>query len=142
MWQRIQTVYMILAVFVMAVVPFTTCLGIDEQGVKWDAAVLMDRGFPYMLIPILYVSGAVLVLINIFLYQYRPVQLKINLLTIAVLIILLGVTVYVLYLSGEIVFSKKGIEGFFPLPVIILLGLANRHIRKDETLVKSLDRIR
>ncbi|HAV01716.1 MAG TPA: DUF4293 domain-containing protein, partial [Chryseobacterium sp.] len=39
-------------------------------------------------------------------------------------------------------FPEKGIEPLFPLLAIISLLIANVYIRKDERLVKSVDRLR
>jgi hypothetical protein len=57
--------------------------------------------------------------------------------------ILLGFFVYwSLNLSGEAIVSEKGIGMFLPAISIVLLVLANKAIKKDEDLVKSVDRLR
>ena len=57
--------------------------------------------------------------------------------------ILLGLFVYQsLNLSGETKVSEKGIGMLIPLISIVFLALANKAIKKDEDLVKSVDRIR
>ena len=38
--------------------------------------------------------------------------------------------------------SEKGIGMFIPILVILLVVLANKAIKKDEDLVKSVDRLR
>jgi hypothetical protein len=38
--------------------------------------------------------------------------------------------------------SEKGIGIFLPICVIVLLVMANKAIKKDEDLVKSVDRLR
>ena len=56
---------------------------------------------------------------------------------------LLGVLIYVsLTVSGEASVSEKGIGMFMPIIVIVLLAMANKAIKKDEDLVKSVDRLR
>ena len=56
---------------------------------------------------------------------------------------LLGVLIYLsLTLSGETAVSEKGIGMFIPILVIVLLVFANKAIKKDEDLVKSVDRLR
>ena len=56
---------------------------------------------------------------------------------------LLGLLIYLsLILPGEAAVSEKGIGMFFPVIVILLLVLANKAIKKDEDLVKSVDRLR
>jgi ABC-type polysaccharide transport system permease subunit len=59
-------------------------------------------------------------------------------------LILLGLFVYrSLNISGETVLvSEKGIGMFLPIVAIVLLVLANKAIKKDEDLVKSVDRLR
>ena len=47
-----------------------------------------------------------------------------------------------LNLSGETVVSEKGIGIFLPVVSIVFLALANKAIKKDEDLVKSVDRLR
>jgi len=56
---------------------------------------------------------------------------------------LTGLLIYwLLNLSGGIDFPEKGIELAFPLISLFCLFMANIFIRKDEKLVKSVDRIR
>jgi len=58
-------------------------------------------------------------------------------------VILLGVFVYwSLNLPGESFLSEKGIGKFIPVISIVLLVLANKAIKADEQLVKSVDRLR
>ena len=58
-------------------------------------------------------------------------------------ILLMGVISYwLLILSGGINFPEKGIEPAFILLSIFSLVMANIYIRRDERLVKSVDRLR
>jgi hypothetical protein len=43
---------------------------------------------------------------------------------------------------GESNISEKGVGIFIPILSIVLLVLANKAIKKDEELVKSVDRLR
>ena len=52
------------------------------------------------------------------------------------------VSYWLLKLSGGIQFPEKGIEPVFVLLSIFCLVMANIYIRKDERLVKSVDRLR
>lgn len=57
--------------------------------------------------------------------------------------VLLGVFVYSsLSLSGETLVSEKGIGILLPLISIVALLMANKAIKRDENLVKSVDRLR
>ena len=68
-----------------------------------------------------------------------------NLIKVAIVlnILLIGYLAYRLStLPGGFSDSEKGIGLFAPFTSIILLLLANRFIKKDEALVKSIDRFR
>jgi ABC-type polysaccharide transport system permease subunit len=88
--------------------------------------------------------SAVLSLISITFYKKRQHQFVLGRLNIILNLILLGLFVYrSLNLSGETALvSEKGIGMFLPIISIVLLVLANKAIKKDEDLVKSVDRLR
>ena len=83
-------------------------------------------------------------LLSILSFKKRQNQFVINRLNIIFNLILLGLFVYrSLNLSGETVLvSEKGIGMFLPIITIVALVLANKAIKKDEDLVKSVDRLR
>jgi hypothetical protein len=60
------------------------------------------------------------------------------------MLILLGLFVYrsLNVSGGTAAVSEKGIGTYLPLISIVLLALANKAIKKDEELVKSVDRLR
>jgi len=94
-------------------------------------------------IPVLFFSSALISIVAIFLFNNRQLQFVINRLNILINLFLLGILIYLSQtLSGEASVSEKGIGMFFPVIVILLLFLANRAIKKDEDLVKSVDRLR
>lgn len=85
----------------------------------------------------------VLGLLSIFGFKNRKRQILLNRISIIINALLIGVLMYwLLNLSGGIHFPEKGIEPIFSLISIICLLLANICIRKDEKLVKSVDRLR
>ncbi len=83
-------------------------------------------------------------LLSIISFKKRQNQFVIGRLNILLNLILLGLFVYrSLNLSGEtLAVSEKGIGMFLPIVAIVLLVLANKAIKKDEDLVKSVDRLR
>lgn len=84
-----------------------------------------------------------LTIVSIISYKKRQNQFVLNRLNIILNLILLGLFVYrSLNLSGETLVSEKGIGMFLPIVAIVLLVLANKAIKKDEDLVKSVDRLR
>ena len=114
----------------------------------WFPNIVSEEGFvvvrndePIMLGLIF---GSILVtFISIFSYKKRKSQFVINRLNIILNFFLLGVFVYrSLTLSGETLVSEKGIGVFLPIISIVFLVMANKAIKKDEDLVKSVDRLR
>ena len=92
---------------------------------------------------IIFIAVSGLTFINIFNFKNRQRQFVINRLSMIFNFILLGFFVYrSLNLSGETNVSEKGIGMFLPAISIVLLVLANKAIKKDEDLVKSVDRLR
>ncbi|MEZ0004849.1 hypothetical protein ABH942_000192 [Flavobacterium sp. 28YEA47A] len=136
MIQRIQTIYLVIAFIIMGNLPFVFPLETSSTGVKTFAADhLVDIS--------LFTLSALLSLITIFLFKNRKLQFVLCRLNIILNLILLGLFVYhSLSLSGEVATSKKGIGMFLPIFSIVFLVLANKAIKKDEDLVKSVDRLR
>ena len=129
MLQRIQTVWIFLAII--------------------GAVFLFVTGQDFSLfgpVPFISVACVILVLfgfISILSYKDRKRQLQLNKISFMINALLLGLLAYwLLTLSGGIDFPEKGIEPVFPLLSIICLLIANIYIRKDERLVKSVDRLR
>ncbi len=91
----------------------------------------------------MFLISAILAFVAIFLFKNRKLQFVIGRLTILINLILLGLLIYVsLTLPGEAAVSEKGIGMFVPILAVLLLVLANKAIKKDEDLVKSVDRLR
>jgi hypothetical protein len=136
MLQRIQSVYLFFAFVVSAVLPFVFYLWIDAKETK----VFFMTNIIYT---ILFGLSATLAILSLMTYKKRQQQFVMNRLNMILNLILLGLFVYrTLNLSGETTVSEKGIGMFLPVLSIFLLVLANRAIKKDEDLVKSVDRLR
>ena len=136
MLQRIQTIYLLIAAGVSAGLIYVFHLWITDKGIK----VFADD--------VNYVFAAFLVsaffsVISIFRYKNRKSQFMLGRLNIILNFFLLGFFVYQsLNVSGETAVSEKGIGMLLPIVSIVLLALANKAIKKDEELVKSVDRLR
>ncbi|MHA7609168.1 DUF4293 domain-containing protein [Elizabethkingia meningoseptica] len=129
MLQRIQTIWMFLAVLA-AVFLYFTGQDVDIMGT-------------IPVITIVSVALALLSLFSIFNYRNRKRQILLNNVSIFINALLIGLLVYwLLNLPGGIQFPEKGIELAFPLIAIVALLIANVYIIKDEKLVKSVDRFR
>ena len=136
MLQRIQTVYMILSILVMGALYMW--FPVVEDAAK---NVVIDKSEPLVLGLIL--APVVLTLISIFNFKKRQQQFVLNRLSIILNFVLLGVFVYrSLKVSGETLVSEKGIGMLIPVFSIVFLVLANKAIKRDEDLVKSVDRLR
>ena len=102
--------------------------------------------FPTAILGILAVIGIGVAIFEIFKYRSRLSQMKLGALNSLVVAGFLGLAVYFTFRMEKIV-SLPG-EGSYEfgmyLPVIALICnlLANRFIRKDDALVRSVDRIR
>jgi hypothetical protein len=137
MIQRIQTIYLFLAFVVTGVLPFIFPLWTNTDGKEF----LFMQTQVYVII---FGLSTTLTLLSIISFKKRQNQFVIGRLNIVLNLILLGLFVYrSLNLSGETpAVSEKGIGMFLPILAIVLLVLANKAIKKDEDLVKSVDRLR
>ena len=159
MIQRIQSIYLLLAALMSALMALFTFAVIDTGG---DHYILDVFGIHYdlhkdqvELMGFWYLAAFVgiacsLSVVTIFLYKKRKLQItmcKLNLL------LYLGV-IFTVFYSGEKVLEileiNLGLEGelhyklgaILPIVSVILVFLATRAIKKDEDLVRSADRIR
>ncbi|MDA9089585.1 DUF4293 domain-containing protein [Maribacter arcticus] len=136
MIQRIQSFYLLIVAILTGVLPFFFNLWINIDGVE----VFADNE---MLVSIAMYISAILAIWSIVQFKNRKTQFVINRLNMILNVFLLGFFVYrSLNLSGEALVSEKGIGMLIPVFSIIFLVLANRAIKKDEDLVKSVDRLR
>ena len=91
---------------------------------------------------IAFFASALISFLTIMLFKKRSLQIKLDWLNIMLNVILIGSFLYCLFtLPGE-ENSEKGIWALVPLASIVLLSIANRLIKKDNDLVKSVDRFR
>ncbi|MBJ2174996.1 DUF4293 domain-containing protein [Aureibaculum sp. A20] len=144
MIQRIQSLYLLLAAICSVVLIQMFYLWSNGSGASFYALDLFKESeFTLKVIPVLFVISGVMSVVSVFMFKQRKNQFVINRFNILVNFILLGILIYhLLTLSGESQVSEKGIGAFLPIVVVVLLAIANRAIKKDEDLVKSVDRLR
>ena len=136
MLQRIQTIYLFICVLLSAVFPFF--LKLWSIGGKLNVFVTSNNLYIG-----LFMISAILAVISIISYKKRQNQFVLNRLNMILNFIIIGLLVYhSLNLPGESTGSEKGIGMLLPIFSIVFLALANRAIKRDEDLVKSVDRIR
>lgn len=129
MLQRIQTVWIFLAVL------GSVFLNITAQDFDILGKYLTINASTVILI----LFGV----LSIFSFENRKRQILLNSISIFINALLIGLLAYwLLNLSGGMQIPEKGIEPIFPLISVVCLLLANVYIKKDERLVKSVDRLR
>ena len=137
MIQRIQTVYLILAFVITGILPFIFPL--------WTLSNAKPEFFmTNQIYAAVFGLSTTLSLLSILFYKKRQHQFVLGRLNIILNLTLLGLFVYrSVKVSGEaLAVSEKGIGMFLPIIAIVFLVLANKAIKKDEDLVKSVDRLR
>jgi hypothetical protein len=136
MLQRIQTVYLLIAAIISSGLIFVLHLWVTND----DVVVYAKDNLLYVG---LFLGSALLSIITIFKYKNSKSQFMLGRLNIILNFFLLGFFVYQsLNVSGETAVSEKGIGMLLPIVSIVFLALANKAIKKDEELVKSVDRLR
>lgn len=154
MLQRIQTLYLLLAFVLMAVllfIPFGSFTmpdgsqyKLNSLGVSVETAADTIVTFSALPAYLLLVTSVLLTLVTIFLYKKRMLQIRFCGLNMVLMLGSVGVMYFFLYQAGK-EFSAEthlSIFMFFPIASGILSWLALRAIAKDEALVRSIDRIR
>ncbi len=149
MIQRIQTLYLLavvalgIALIWLPVVQLVTPEGTDLQVYELSAlggAPL--QGLWGLLVTTILIP--VLALIDIFLYNKRILQARLNIFTIMLCLGYYGVLAIYIWLAK----MTLGVEwhlmpwASFPLACMVLTFMATRRILKDEALVRAADRIR
>lgn len=150
MIQRIQTVYLFVAFILLGLlflIPFASLISnvVYSLSLTGISSLKSEEVFqqPYWL-SALGGATALLVFITIFMYKNRKLQMKLTVVAILLSLALNGAMYYLAdslstQLSAQVRYAAAFI---FPVISSILLILAYRGIRKDENLIKSLDRIR
>jgi len=139
MIQRRQTLWLLLAT-AAAILNFwfPFAIGKMKEGENMVKDVIIDAGSDFFLV-IVTIATTILSAVSIFLFKNRKQQMW-----LCILGILLAVGLLLLYYR-EI--SKPGtytlaLPSLLPLIVLISYYMAYRNIRKDEKLVKSVDKLR
>ncbi len=144
MIQRIQSIYLLVVFLLLGVVSNLVSLWTVNNNVSQTLLDLL-KGEEILLktVTISYYMGSLLALLAIFLFKNRQLQFVLGRVNILINLFLVGALIYLsLNLPGETVVSEKGIGMFLPVVAILFLVLANKAIKKDEDLVKSVDRLR
>lgn len=118
---------------------------LNMQGDATNAGSIPSKGA--FAIGILAIVAAVIALVEIFQFRSRLNQMKLGLLNTLVLAALFGTSFYyAAYVGAEMIGGTDNGSyqaGFYmPMLGLLLNALANRFIKRDEDLVRSVDRLR
>jgi len=142
MIQRIQSIYLAVVFALSAILPLVLNLWDDSKKEVYALELLSDLSIIAKLVPVFFLISALLAIVSIFKYKKRQLQFVLGRIIILINLFLLGILIYLsLNIPGE-ASSEKGIGMFIPVVVILFTVLANKAIKKDEDLVKSVDRLR
>lgn len=151
MIQRIQSIYLLLAMISMLLIfAFPFAKFTVTEPVIFDVNGAMLDGKKLSAIPFLWLTIilAVVSLVTVFLYKNRQLQLKIGRFSY---LLHLGYFVTIFFgmnniqskiPNGNIAEIAYGIGFYLPIAAIAFIFLANRSIKRDEELVKSVERLR
>ena len=155
MLQRLQSLYLLLIVLLLASLGFVPLANISVDGsvFSFSTCGLVDStdGFSVSLWPVCVFIGLLLLynLVIIFFYKNRVLQIKLAKLNGILLAVLIAVVVMSSdYLSGELnpddaeVIIDYSIGTYFTFFPLIFNYLSIKAIKKDEELVRSADRLR
>ena len=156
MIQRIQSVFLALVaicLFSAMLLDFWGKSGSEGQTVTLNAMqlTLTENGeviktmHSFYLIILAFVGSAIAVA-SLFSYKSRLKQMKLNFLNTLVMAALMGTSVYFVFEGAKMFDIEQQGQfgyGFYMAPAALLFNMmANRFIRKDEKLVRSVDRLR
>ena len=152
MIQRIQTLFLLGALFVLALMLFmplaeiltddSTYFYVMSAGLRLENGEFVQRTWPVF---ILILITSVLIFLNILLYRNRKLQIRFCVYSIVLGFGMIGL----LYYYWVNIFRQLDVDSYwlripliFPVIAIIFVYLAFRAIRKDEILIRSIDKIR
>ena len=154
MIQRIQTVYLLIAEMLIAAlffVPFAEIAGKEGSRFRFDMNGIYPLGVQnpesiYSSLPlvILWALSMILILVTIFVFKNRILQMRISSINIFLMLGLSGLIYYYVWSSAKILMGVYSFNIYlvFPLIAAVFIYLAKRAIKRDELLVRSIDRIR
>ena len=133
MLQRVQSLFLIVALTLLALLFLLPLIHISEQ-----TKVYCYEVRPLLLLAVLPTLG---ILVAIFLYKTRLVQIRVLAFAAVILAGLQGWIGYY-YFFERIPGSLFSFTAVFPIMAAILILLAIRYIARDEAMVRSVNRLR
>lgn len=144
MIQRVQSIFFLLTGLCFGgefIAPFASA-DKTSSGIFYDGLYNVQDHIGLMIIAGL---GGLLSIIALFLYKNRGQQMKLGYLvtTIAIILPIISILIFMNH-SKDMpdILINDGVGAYLPLGMVVFSLLALRYVKKDEQLVKSMDRLR
>ncbi len=131
MIQRIQSIYLLIAVISMTLISFKVPIYYLNE------TLFMAQDDTKIFV--LTIVGALFSLLGLFMFKNRKFQMKLIRLTVLIQMII-GIRMFMLFIKFEVVLNNSFL--FIMVFTLITLIMAYRGVKKDDDLVRSIDRIR
>ena len=131
MIQRIQSIYLFVAAISMILISFKVPV------YNLNETLFMAQDDTKMFV--LTIVGAIFALLALFMFKSRKFQMKLIRLTVLIQMII-GIRIFMLFNKFEVVLNNSFL--FLMAFTLIALIMAYRGVKKDDDLVRSVDRIR
>ena len=137
MIQRKQSIYL----FLTGLISVIFAVNLDKL-VDISLNFLSDPTKGDLIFSIAFFFSAFVSFLSILLFKNRKLQMTLGWVNIILNILLIGSFIFSLLTLPGGENPEKGIWAIVPLISVVLLSIANRLIKKDDDLVKSVDRFR
>ena len=131
MIQRIQSIYLLIALISMTLISFKVPIYYLNE----TLFMAQDDTKTFVLT----IVGALFSLLGLFMFKSRKFQMKLIRLTVLIQMII-GIRIFMLFNKFEVVLNSSFL--FLLAFTLITLIMAYRGVKKDDDLVRSIDRIR
>ena len=146
MIQRIQTVFLLIALILGVVLCFIPAATISLVSTEMTLTIFGLNTAPQWYLILLYSPGLLIIAVQIFSFKNRIKQIKMGRFGILVWFLWVGlfsmITQFVFLKNIDYQNIDVEYGAIFPLVIVFLIRMANRSIKKDDDLVRSIDRIR
>jgi len=158
MIQRIQSIFLVLMIACFGAFLFLPIWGkmdvdtgeIHEVRALYHEQIIEGERIveymPYAIAGVLAVIIMLIAVIELFKYKNRMLQMKLGMINSVLIVVVLGVLMWLIFTGQDewlpAIAGKFGAGLFMPALAMVFNRMAIRSIKKDEDLVRSVDRIR
>lgn len=152
MWQRIQTVFLAIAIVCLVGSVFFPIWAVQDGGkthqlfalhyMSRDGDTVTNLYVPYAVAGILFIAAITIMVIEITRYKDRLLQIKLGTLNSLLLVAGYGAAVYFASDLLKAMGGKYGLGVYLPAAAVFCNWLSMRFIRRDERIVRDSERLR